>query len=178
VTLSDSISLVRFDMSGDLIETTEYKTAELNPEHIDFFEKKFKHLSGDLELPLESRLPGNPEFMEFRIGSDIHGAFVLYYFHDEVIFTSVILSGTNEECETEMLQVFKFLLLDFDESEDPSEEEINSVLSSDRFQFESVETRPVVIEIQGSDHADEAEQCALAATMNRHLAAAFLNIER
>jgi len=178
VTIPESIALVRFSMAGDLVESTEYPWADLNKDHIKFFADKFEHLSGDLELPLESRLPGNPEFMEFRIGSDLHGAFVLYYFHDEAIFTSVILSGTNDECENELLQVFKFLLLDFENNDEPSEEEIDSVLNSSYFDFDSVTVRPVVIEIQSSDRPDEADQCSLAMKMNRHLAAAFLNIER
>ena len=68
------------------------------------FEKKLAHLSGDLELPFEDRLPGDSDFIEYRIGSDLNGAYVLYYFHDEVIFSSLLLSGTDELAETELMQ--------------------------------------------------------------------------
>ena len=46
------------------------------------------------------------------------------------------------------MQVFKFLLLDTDDLDEPTEEEIDAVLSSEEFDFSQTEIRPAVFEVQ------------------------------
>ncbi len=177
-TIPQSFSVASFSADGDFLDATQVNGVDLDPKHVEFFQTRFRHLSGDLELPLEGKLPGAFEFIEYRIGSDLSGAFVLYYFHDEVIFASLLLSGTDELAETELMQVFKFLLLDAGDEEEPSEEEIESVLSSDEFDFELISDRPVVFQIELATDADEVEKINHVRTMDRHMSAAFFGLDR
>ena len=177
-TTADSFTLATYSYQGELLTTTSVALEELAEETVDHFSAKLANLSGDLELPFESSFPGDHPFIEYRIGSDLFGAYVLYYFHDEVVFSSLMLSGCNEESETELMQVFKFLHLETSENENPTEEEIEAVLASSEFDFESVDQRPVVFEVPISVRPDESEQLESIINMNRHLAAAFFAIKR
>jgi len=170
-------SIANYSIDGDSLGLVDFKASELEAEHFEYFQNKLKHLSGDLELPLEDKLPGDDEFLDYRIGSDINGAYILYYFHDEVIFASLMLSGSNEPTETELMQVFKFLLLDTTDAEEPTEEEIEEVLASSAFEFEAVESRPVVFEVDLAD-LEESDPVEYIKKMNRNLAAAFFAIDR
>ena len=178
---TDQLLIATYSIVGESLGQETLETSQLESAHVKHFVNKFRHLSGDLELPLEDCLPGDREFLEYRIGSDLNGAYVLFYFHDEVVFASLLLSGTDETTETELMQVFKFLLLDTQDSEEPTEEEIDAVLSADAFKFEEVEARPAVFEVNLVDDLDNAEnQEALKhlTWMNRHLAKAFFDLER
>lgn len=169
-----------YSAQGDRLQTEKVITADLDSNYIDYFDNKFRHLSGDLELPLEDQLPGGFDYLEYRIGSDRNGAYVLYYFHDEVIFASLMLSGTESVVETELMQVFRFLLLDTQDDDEPTEEEIEQVLASEAFDFESLESRPAIFEVQLSDPApaDETIPVNHVIRLNRHLGAAFFAIDR
>ncbi len=160
-------------MATDLVENKSLTTQTLG-----YFENELSNLSGDLELPFESNFPGDHPFIEYRIGSDLFGAYVLYYFHDEVVFSSLMLSGADSQCETELMQVFKFLHLETSDNEDPTEEEIEAVLASSQFDFESIPQRPIVFEVPISNRDDESQQLENIALMNRHIAAAFFAIAR
>lgn len=170
-------TVATYSSGGSLQREETVSDETLKPEHLDYFREKFLHLSGDLELPFEDALPGEFDFIDYRIGSDLNGAYVLYYFHDEVIFASLLLSGTDDETETELMQVFKFLLLDTDDQDEPTEEEIEEVLNSSEFDFPAIENRPAVFEVQLSGRADEEKTCAHASFMNRHLSQAFFELQ-
>jgi hypothetical protein len=163
-----------FNDAGKLRATHSVNTAEFDAETLAWFEKKTARLSGDLELPLESRLPGEFSQIEFRIGSDRHAAYVLYYLDDEVVYASLYLRGRDEINEQELAQVFKFLLLDTSDDDDPTEEEIEEILSSTDFDFDAIPDRPIVHSVQFSDPDEEAEALNHIKNMDRHLAAAFL----
>ena len=176
---NDPFTLATYTYQGEKVATTSVSVDELDSQTVNYFEKELANLSGDLELPFESGFPGDHPFTEYRIGSDLFGAYVLFYFHDEVVFSSLMLSGTDQESETELMQVFKFLHLETSENEeDPTEEEIEAVLASSQFDFESLDQRPIVFEVPIADQPDEMEQLEIIANMNRHLAAAFFAIER
>ena len=175
---NNTFEVTEFSEAGETLSTKSVEQANLEGTHVDYFSNKFTHLSGDLELPLEDRLPGDDEALEYRIGSDRNGAYVLYYFHDEVIFASLILSGTDHETETELMQVFKFLLLDTDDLDEPTEEEIDAVLSSEEFDFPQTEIRPAVFEVQLTGPEDGETPLEHVRQMNRALSAAFFKIDR
>lgn len=178
MTTPDSFTVASYSKEGEALGTETVAVDSLNAEHIEFFAEKLQYLTDDLDLPVESYLPGNPEFMEFRIGSIIDGAYVMYYFHDEVIFSSLLLNGSDNEAESELMHIFRYLVIDTDDMEDPTEEEIEKKLhSSTEFDFAKVETRPALFEIP-SYREDEAEQYKIALEMNRHLAVAFYGIDR
>ncbi len=167
-----------YDNDGGMIEVSQVAVEQLDDFLVDWFEKKLSRLSGDLELPLESQLPGDLPHVDFRIGSDFNGAYVLYYLHDEVVFASLYLRGQDELTEMELTQVFKFLLLDTGDSEEPSEDEIESVLASTAFDFPAVEERPVAYTVQFSNDPQEEAECQHIRRMDKHLAAAFFATER
>lgn len=162
-----------YDNEGTVIEINEVTINQLDEPQVEWFEKKLARLSGDLELPLEGQLPGDIPHIDFRIGSDLNGAYVLYYLHDEVVFASLYLRGEDELTETELTQVFKFLLLDSGNADEPSEDEIESVLASTAFDFPAVESRPVAYTVQFSNDPKEEAECQHIKRMDQHLAAAF-----
>jgi len=175
---AEAFALATYSYQGELLTTSSVAIAKLDAKTVDYFSTKLANLSADLELPFESNFPGDHPFIEYRIGSDLFGAYVLYYFHDEVVFSSLMLSGSNEDSETELMQVFKFLHLETNENENPTEEEIEAVLASSEFDFESIAQRPAIFEIPTSVDPDESAQLENITDMNRHLAAAFFAIKR
>ena len=166
--------------TGDGIyqNSCQINSGDLDSAHVDYFRKACQGLSGDLELPYEDKLPGEFEYMEYRIGSDLNGAYVLFYFHDEVIFATLLLSGTDEEVETELMQVFKYLLLDTTDEDEPTEEEIEKVLASSNFDFAALSDRPIAFEVMLSAEPDEEAERSHVVRMGHNLAAAFFSIER
>ena len=178
LTSPESFIVTIYSPEGETLRNEQVMATSLEASHLDYFAKKFRHLSGDLELPLEDQLPGGVDFLDYRVGSDGNGAYVLYYFHDEVIFASLLLSGTDDPIETELMQVFKFLLLDTNDEDEPTEEEIEEVLSSDAFDFPAIEQRPAVFEVQLSDPDDESLPIDHVISLNRHLGAAFFALDR
>jgi len=167
-------TIANYDPEGDLLDQQILAPENLAAETISHFRSKLSRLSGDLDLPMEVKLPGDFSNLEFLIVSDLHAAYVLYYWDDEVVFASLYLRGDDEENETELAHVFKFLLLDTEDSEDPTEEEINDVLSSDAFDFPAVEDRPVAFAIRFLYDPDADAMMAHVAGMDHCLAAAFL----
>ena len=148
--------------------------ADLQPESLNDFIGQFKYLSGDMELPLEDKLSGPFDFMEYRISADADCGLMFYYFHDEVVFASVFLTGRVPETEAELLDTFRYLLMETDDmTEDPTEEEIDEKLSSNNFPFAMETERPAAIEIEFPSKEDELQEVKHAQEMNRHAAAAF-----
>jgi hypothetical protein len=76
------------------------------------------------------------------------------------------------------MQVFKFLLLDTDDLDEPTEEEIDAVLSSEEFNFSQFESRPVVFEVQLTDPEDGETPLEHVKHMNRTLSGAFFKMDR
>ncbi len=171
-----TFTLTRYDVDGDQISSQSVSVDELEKDALALFAKKLSRLSGDLELPLEAKLPGKFPQIDYRIGSDGYGAYVLYYLNDEVVFASLLLRGEDESCEIELTQVFKFLLLDTNDQEEPTEEEIEEVLASPAFDFETITARPAAFTIRFSDLPDEEAELQHIESMDRHLAAVFLGL--
>jgi hypothetical protein len=173
--LLKTFTIANYDPDGDLHEQQVLDPAGLNSEIVSLFQAKLSRLSGDLDLPLEVRLPGEFSDLQFSIVSDLNAAYALYYWGDEVVFASLYLRGDDEENETELAHVFKFLLLDTEDSEDPTDEQIDEVLASDAFDFPAVADRPVAFAIRFLYDPDAEEMMAHVAQMDRCLAAAFLS---
>lgn len=142
-----------FSLDGKCSATFSVRLDELNAETLTHFEKRLSRLPDDLDLPLDSELPGELSDIDYRIVTDGAGAYVLYYYDEEAIFASLLLPGVNAEQENELLQVFRFLLLDDEDLDEPTDEEIEAVLagSPDRFDFESFMERPVMVAIRFFD---------------------------
>ena len=169
--------IAEFDSAGELGPVAPVEALELSSEAISFFEGKLRYLSGDLELPLEGKVPGEFNHLDFRIGSDLNGACVFYFFHDEVIFGSLMLRGINDEKESELAQLFRFRLLESDDIDEPTSEQVESILSSPAFDLTQIEQRPVVFCVQFSQRMDEAAECEHIRAMNQNLAAAFFQLQ-
>lgn len=166
--------------TGDIQDTVEVTANELDPSLVDHFRKALKNLSGDIELPYEAGLPGEVSHCEYRIGSDLHGgAYVMFYFHDAITITSVMLQGTHQDQETQLAQTIKCLLLepdDVDEEDDLTDQELDELLASEAFDFDSVSQRPAVFSILYDFDPPEPQAVAFIQRMNLHLAAAFMEI--
>ena len=169
----DQFTVADYDNHGSVTRVTQISVEQLDAPLFDWFARKLARLSGELELPLEAQLPGDFPHIDFRIGSDLNGAYVLYYFHDEVVFASLYLRGTDDLSETELTQVFKFLLLDSADTEEPTEDEIENILAAAEFDFAAIESRPVAYNVQFSTEPNEAKECQHIKRMDQHLAAAF-----
>lgn len=169
----------RYLENGELDSTASIDTQDLDQTIVGHFTGDLKSLSGDLELPMERPVP-DVAHLEYRIGSDLKGgAFVLYYFHDELMMASLMLQGVNDGPEMDLLQVFKYLLLEpegIDEEEGPTDEEIDEVLAMDAFQFESVSERPALLSVVYELEPDAHEETKHVENMNAHLAAAFFGL--
>ena len=174
---SPSFLIVPYSEDGASLESKTVSVDDLTPAHVEYFSKRFQHLTDDLELPLEATLPGESE-LRFRICSVIDGAYVTYYFQDRVVLSALLLNGSDDEIETELMEIFRFLTIDEGDSEDPTEEEIESLLNnSTQFEFAEFTERPAVFEIPYHEQGEE-KQFETALKMNRSLAAAFFAIER
>ena len=169
----------RYLENGELDTTSSLDTGDLDRTIVDHFTGDLKSLSGDLELPMERPVP-DIEHLEYRIGSDLKGgAFVLYYLHDELIMASLLLAGVNAGPETDLLQVFKFLLLEpegVDEDDGPTDEEIDEVLAMNAFDFESVSQRPALFSVVYELEPDADKETLHVEKMNAHLASAFFQL--
>jgi hypothetical protein len=178
----ESFTYAKWIENGELEETVETKVAELDDALIGHFRKALKNLSGDLELPYEAGLPGEISHCEYRIGSDLKGgAYVMFYFHDAIATTTVMLQGTNEHHEKQLLETIKCLLLepdDIDEAEDMTDEELDELLASEAFDFASIERRPAVFSVLYDLEPAEPEAMAFIEKMNLHMAAAFMEVGR
>ena len=87
-----NLHVAKYSAAGDLenqklVEITA-ETAQL----VSHFKDKFKRLSGDLDLPLEEKIPGAEESMVLRICSEGTAAYVIYYYADEAI-AGVVAAG-------------------------------------------------------------------------------------
>lgn len=180
--LIESFTYAKWIDNGELEETVETPIAGLGDDLIDHFRTALKNLSGDLELPYEASLPGEIPDCEYRIGSQLRGgAYVMFYFHDVAVMTSVFLQGADEHHETQLLETIKCLLLepdDADDAEDLTDEELDELLALDAFRFESVEQRPAVFSVVHDFEPAEPQVLALIERMNLHMAAAFMEIGR
>jgi len=165
-------TLFQFGSHGQLLDR-ELKSIQFDAGHLDSLQQKLARLSDDLELPLESKVPGTLPFLEFRIGSDGKGAFVLYYFHDEIILASLLLTGEDDQAEQELTEVFRFLLLDDDDLENPTEQQIVEILSSASFDFQQLTSRPAVISVALATEENETPEFLHSQKINLHLAAVF-----
>lgn len=169
----------RYLENGELDSTSSIETSDLDQTLVNHFTGDLQSLSGDLELPMERPVP-DIEHLEYRIGSDLKGgAFVLYYFHDELMMASLLLKGVNEGPEMDLLQVFKFLLLEpegIDEQDGPTDEEIDEILALDAFDFESVSDRPALLSVVYELEPDADKATEHVEKMNVHLASSFFEL--
>ena len=159
----EKLSCTRFSPDGHKLDQQIAATDQLDSKFIGELREQFSRLSGDLDLPLEVplRLPepqaellGIDE-IRFQVNSNAEGAFVLYLADDECIFCSLYLAGGTTDSENEFADVFRYFLLDEDETEDASDDNIDRILASKLFDFGSVKERPAVCWVDLS-HSDEA----------------------
>ena len=163
--------------NGELDRTDSVDTTALDETLVEHFAGDLKYLSGDLELPMERPLPGSVKHCEYRIASDLKGgAFVMVYFHDELVMASLMLQGVNELPETDLLQVFKYLLLepeDIDEVDGPTDEQIDEILTQEAFDFEGESERPVLFNVIYELEPEIPEEQQHIENAFLHIAAAF-----
>ena len=167
-----TLQVVSYSAAGDI----EAQAAVEDPaakDAIAHFSKKFKWLSGDLDLPLEEPIPEIEE-AALRICSESSAAYVIYYLDEEPVMASLIVAGVDEEAEFEIMSTFKFLLLQGDTDEEPDDETIDAVMAAAQFDFEAIQERPATFQIQLNDDPKLAAVCATFKEVDLAVAAAFI----
>lgn len=152
----------------------EIDTVAIDSEQTALRSKELAQLSGDLDLPLEVNVCQDPP-MVLRICSDFSAAYSIYYVEDEPMFASLVLSGNDDEAEFELMQVFRYLLLDDSDEEDPSEEEVEATLNREEFLFIDFEQRPIVFQIRLTDEPEFDDLSQKIADIDQSVSAAFLD---
>lgn len=165
-------SLYQFNRDGGLLDQP-LRSYSFDSGYLHELQLKLSRLSDDLELPLEAKAPGEHPFLEFRIGSNGQGAFAMYYLHDEILLASLFLTGTDDQADSALISVFRFLMLDEEDLENPSEQEISEILSSSAFDCRALASRPAVISVLISEQQPPSPEFSHAQVINLHLAATF-----
>lgn len=139
------ITLAIFQESGQLLQTkwVDSDDEQLSQPLIDQLSDHLKHLSGDLDLPLEGHLPASESEIAFRVSSDLQNSFTFYYLGNEVVGLSLTLAGGEPEPEAEMIDSIRLLLLDQEDREELEDEQIEQILSINQFEFHSFTERPI-----------------------------------
>ena len=171
-----NLHVAKYSADGDLENQKLVEIAAETAQLASHFKDKFKRLSGDLDLPLEEKIPGAEESMVLRICSEGTAAYVIYYYADEPVLASLLLAGENEEVEFEIMATLRFLLLQGDEDEEPDDAAIDAILAAAEFDFEAVEDRPITYQVVLDDDPEVAAQ--VQGFMNFDLAVAAAFIER
>ena len=139
------ITLVTFEGTGRATDVKQipFLESQFSQALLESLQDRLKHLSGDLDLPLEGYLPGPKGEVAFRISSDFQSSFAFYYLESEIIGLTLTLTGGDPIPEAEMIDSIRLLLLDQDDREDLEDDQIESILASEEFEFHSFEQRPI-----------------------------------
>jgi len=142
---SNEITLVLFKETGQTPEVKQIDVTDASFSHplLEQLSSRLKHLSGDLDLPLEAYLPVRHEEVAFRISSDHQNSFAFYYLGSEIIGLSLTLTGGDPEPETEMIDSIRLLLLDQEDREELDDEQAESILANGEFEFQKFVQRPI-----------------------------------
>jgi len=139
------ITLVTFEETGQTVEVKQINLSgpQFSQQLLQAIRDRLKHLSGDLDLPLEGHLPGPTEEIVFRVSSDFQNSFAFYYLNSEIIGLTLTLTGSEPEPEAEMIDSIRVLLLDQEDHEDMDNEQIQGILEDDAFAFQKFDQRPI-----------------------------------
>lgn len=176
MTQRHTLAFANYSAAGDCIGSEEIDLVAIDAELTADLTKRLSNLSGDLDLPLEENVCSDPPVV-VRICSEFNAAYTVYYCDEVAAFASLILTGKDEEAELELMQAFKYLLLDdADDDEDPTEEAVEEILNSPDFQFDEHTARPIVYQIRLSDEPEDDDLSQRIADLDQSVAAAFLKI--
>ncbi|MEL7499258.1 MAG: hypothetical protein AAFN77_16750 [Planctomycetota bacterium] len=147
-----NFQIATYTIAGELRRTNQI---ELNREADGVnaeLSNQLSQLSFDIDLPLELIFEGDPKVV-LRICATESAAYAIYYVADRACFASLILTGNDDELDFELMQTFRYLLLDESDDDDPSEESIMELLNQEAFEFFQIEERPVVHRIWLSEES-------------------------
>lgn len=164
------ITLVTFEGTGRATEAKQIPLVEsqFSEPLLQSLEDRLKHLSGDLDLPLECHLPGPKGEVAFRISSDFQNSFAFYYWDSEIIGLTLTLTGGEPIPEAEMIDSIRLLLLDQEDREDPDDDQIEDILAREEFEFQKFEQRPIHFFVSFASDAEETLDDLIHSTL--HLA--------
>jgi len=169
-----NLHVAKYFANGDLENQNQVEITAETAQLASHFEDKFKRLSGDLDLPLEEKIPGCDESMVLRICSEGTAAYVIYYLQDEPVLASLVLAGKDEESEFEIMTTLRFLLLQGDEDEEPDEAAIDAIMAAAEFDFEAIDDRPITYQVVLDDDPEVTAQVQSFMTIDLAVAAAFI----
>lgn len=169
------IHVADYSSDGQLQGHSEAQIDDAAVALVEHFSEKFTRLPGDLDLPLEEKIPGMDESAVLRICSESSAAYVIYYLNDAPLLASLLVAGHDEEAEFEIMSTLKFLLLQGDGDEEPDDEAIDAVLAAAEFDFEAIEDRPITFQIVLDDDPEVAQQVQAFRPIDLAVAAAFIS---
>lgn len=169
------IHVASYSSDGHLQGHSETEVDESMAALVEHFTEKFARLPGDLDLPLEEKIPGMDESAVLRICSESSAAYVIYYLSDTPLLASLLVAGHDEEAEFEIMSTLKFLLLQGDGDEELDDEVIDAILAAAEFDFEAIEVRPITYQIVLDDDPAVADQVQAFKPIDYAVAAAFIS---
>lgn len=167
------IQIANYSANGECVGSEAVNARSCDMEQVQVLTRTLSRLSGDLDLPLEEPIVSDPPTV-LRICSTFHAAYSVYYVEDSAQFASLILTGSDEEGEFELMQVFKYLLLDESDEEEPSDEAVLELLNQQQFEFDQIAERPAVFQIRLSDDPETDDLSQALSDLDVCVAAAFL----
>ena len=143
----EEITLVQFEETGQPASVTaiDLSGPQFSQQLQQLLEDRLKHLSGDLDLPLEGHLPGPTQEITFRISSDFQNSFAFYYLNSQIIGLTLTLTGGDGDPseEAEMIDSIRALLLDQEDHEELDDEQVQGILAGEGFEFQKFDQRPI-----------------------------------
>lgn len=141
----EEITLIKFEETGGAtdVEQVDFSAPLFSEPLLQRLNDRLKHLSGDLDLPLEGHLPGPTDEIAFRVSSDLQNSFAFYYLDSQIIGLTLTLTGSDPDSEAEMIDSIRLLLLDQEDREELEDEQAQSILASHDFAFQTFDQRPI-----------------------------------
>ena len=172
---TNKIHVANYSSAGQLEAHSEVDIDDSLVTLVDHFTERFKRLPGDLDLPLEEKIPGLDESAVLRICSESSAAYVIYYLNDAPLLASLLVAGQDEEAEFEIMSTLKFLLLQGDGDDELEDDAIDAVLAAAEFDFEAIPDRPITYQIVLDDDPEVAQQVRAFKPIDQAVAVAFIS---
>lgn len=179
MTLQPIIKFVEYLGDGVVLESHDVDVNSVPVAAVEAVGQKIARLSGSLELPLEFAIEGQPDAI-VRVCSDFKTMYSVYYFDEVACLTSLTLPGVDPESESELIQVFRALLLSDSDNDEITDEEWETIEAEGLFDFNAIEERPVTLQtfLMEPEEGAEEEQILFDQfrEIDRALTIAFLDL--
>ncbi|MEM7453436.1 MAG: hypothetical protein AAF456_03675 [Planctomycetota bacterium] len=165
----------RYDEDGRLLKSGQFSTDGLDESAVENHADKMQRMSGTLQLPLKVALEDQLSHISYEIYNESTAAYVLYYSGEEVVSATLIMSGREVDGEADVLSLFRYLLLEEETEVEATDERINELLGTDRFDFDAEPSRPASYSVLLTE--EESPDQTHIDEVDREVTAAFLRAD-